>query len=142
MKTLFAFIALYAGLLMNNVMAGQGDTSTHQHDADPMETSSTRIDAAAIKPNEVMMEVHGIVCSFCSQGVKKKLAKFTFIDRARYNKGILMNVEKQRITVAIKAGETADIQGMFAAVVAGGYAPVSALIADDTGSTTTLKPDL
>ncbi len=99
------------------------------------------VDASEIKPNEVIIEVHGVVCSFCAQGVKKKLRKFKFVDRSRLNKGIAMNMQNQRITVAIKSGAKVDVQGLFKAVLSGGYEPISALIADKDGNIRSVKAD-
>ena len=88
-------------------------------------------DSAVLEANVVVITVHGIVCSFCAQGIKKNLAKLASVDQTRLNKGILMNVENQRITVAIKG--IPDVQGMFDAVLSGGYEPVSAVIIDANG---------
>ena len=52
-----------------------------------------------------------------------------------------MDVENQRITVAILVGQTADIQGMFKAVLSGGYEPVSALVSDDNGNTQLIRAE-
>ena len=35
-----------------------------------------------------------------------------------------MDIENQKITIAIKEGETPDIQAMFKAILSGGYEPV------------------
>lgn len=105
------------------------------------EVETTEAHATTAINNSVVMEVHGIVCSFCSVGIRKKLAKFNFIDKNRYKKGMIMDIENQKITVAIKAGETVDIQGMFKAIKSGGYEPISATITDNAGSQNTVKPD-
>jgi len=137
MKTHTLFILILSMLIIAPVNAGQDEMQNHQHDANAK--IATGSEAISIQANEVIMQVHGIVCSFCTQGIKKKLAKFSFIDRTRLNKGILMDIENQRITIAIKLGETADIQGMFAAVLSGGYEPISALLADQQGKTQLIK---
>jgi len=140
MVTLPLFLALLklTGTLL--AIDGHGYNHYQQHAETNGKFLSKGIDASEIKPNEVIMEVHGIVCSFCSQGVKKKLKKFTFIDRSRLNKGISMNVKNQRITIAIKPGETVDMQGMFKAILDGGYEPISALIADKQGNVRSVRP--
>jgi len=112
-----------------------------QHSKTNIEFLSWDVDASEIKPNEVIMEVHGVVCSFCAQGVKKKLRKFKFVDRNRLNKGISMNMKNQRITVAIKSGEKVDVQGLFKAVLSGGYEPIAALISDEDGNIRSVKAD-
>ena len=137
MKTVLSVLSLASLIAVLPVHAGHGEQHDHVHDQEQVSMDNT-IGPSEIKPNQVIMEVHGIVCPFCAQGVKKKLSKFTFIDRLKLNEGIFMNVENQRITVAIIDGETADVQGMFAAVLSGGYEPIRALVADAEGNTTTV----
>ena len=105
------------------------------------EAETSKAQATTAINNSVVMEVHGIVCSFCSVGIRKKLAKFSFIDKKRYKKGLIMDIKNQKITVAINAGETVDIQGMFKAIKSGGYEPVSATITDNSGEQNTVKPE-
>ena len=108
--------------------------------ADATSEAETSKASTAIN-NSVVMEVHGIVCSFCSVGIRKKLAKFNFIDKKRYKKGLIMDIKNQKITVAINAGETVDIHGMFKAIKSGGYEPVSATITNNAGEQNTVKPE-
>ncbi len=134
-KAALQVVGFISFFLISPSYAENGDL----HDHSRARTESTI--GAEIKPNQVIMEVHGIVCSFCSQGVKKKLAKFDFIDRTLLNEGILMDVENQRITVAVVSGQEPDVQGMFAAVLSGGYEPIQALVADGEGNTSTINAE-
>lgn len=81
---------------------------------------------------DYVINVNGIVCEFCSLGVTKKVAKLPFIDRAKYNKGVYVEIENQMVTIAVKKGETLDKAALFAAIESGGYNPVEifALSAD------------
>ena len=142
MKRLPVLVALTTLTMITPAINGYDYKQYYQHSETNIEFLSGGIDASEIKPNEVIIEVHGVVCSFCAQGVKKKLRKFKFIDRDRLNKGVSMNMKNQRITVAIKSGAKVDVQGLFKAVLSGGYEPISALIADEDGNVRSVKADV
>lgn len=79
-----------------------------------------------VEKDEIVIEVHGIVCSFCSQGVRKKLSKLPFIDKSKYTKGVKVEIEKQKVTIAIKPNSNFDIDMVFQSIKSGGYEPVVA----------------
>ncbi len=81
---------------------------------------------AADESRDIVVNVHGIVCSFCAQGVTKKVAKLPFVDRSRYKKGVKVEIENQLVTVAIKPGVEPDMAALFDAIRSGGYDPVEA----------------
>ena len=141
MKRLPVLLALTTLAMITPAIGGYDYKQHYQYSETNIEFLSGGIDASEIKPNEVIIEVHGVVCSFCAQGVKKKLRKFKFVDRNRLNKGISMNMKNQRITVAIKSGEKVDVQGLFKAVLSGGYEPIAALISDEDGNIRSVKAD-
>ena len=116
-------------LLLNplNSFAGHNEEN-HLHKNTPANSPLTNV---KVNSNEVLLEVHGIVCSFCSKGIQKKLSKLSFVDRSKYIKGSMVEIEKQKITVAIKPGEKADISAMYEAVRSGGYEPSAAYMLGD-----------
>ena len=73
---------------------------------------------------DYVINVHGIVCEFCSLGVTKKVSKLPFIDRAKYDKGVKVEIENQMVTIAVKDGAAVDKAALFAAIESGGYNPV------------------
>jgi len=109
------------------------DGKEHSHEG--LSVSDKPLDAATLTvlPNEAVIEAHGIVCSFCSVGVQKKLSKLPFIDTSKYTKGVHVEIEKQKVTVAIKPGEKADVKAMYDSIISGGYSPVQAWVADAQG---------
>ena len=96
--------------------------------------SKVPLTATIVKPNEVVFEVHGIVCSFCSMGVERKLSKLSFIDRTKYGNGVRVTIEEQKVTAAIKSGESVDINAAYDAIKSGGYEPAHAYVAGEDGS--------
>ncbi len=83
-------------------------------------------DRVTVNENETIIIVNGIVCSFCSQGVTKKLSKLPFIDSSKYTDGIKVDIENQKVIVAIKSGAHADFEKIFASIQSGGYEPITA----------------
>ncbi len=79
-----------------------------------------------VEHNESVIIVHGIVCSFCSQGVIKKLSKLDFIDPSKYTKGVKVDIENQKVTIAIKPDMEPDFDAIFASIKSGGYEPIKA----------------
>ncbi len=74
--------------------------------------------------SDYVVRVHGIVCSFCAQGVTKKVSKLPFIDQSKYTKGVKVEIESQKVTIAVKPGFDLDSEVLFEAIRSGGYDPV------------------
>jgi len=88
---------------------------------EPIDTSNIEVEK-----DEVVIFVHGIVCSFCSHGVAKKLSKLSFIDNSKFTNGVKVEIEKQKVTIAIKPDENFEINEVFKSIKSGGYEPVVA----------------
>ena len=73
---------------------------------------------------DYVINVHGIVCEFCSIGVTKKVSKLDFIDTEKYENGVKVEIENQMVTIAVKDGVELDKDALFAAIESGGYSPV------------------
>lgn len=71
-----------------------------------------------------VVEVHGIVCQFCSFGVAKKMSKLDFVDPVAYKKGVKVDIENQSVYFGVKAGATLDQAALFGAIESGGYQPI------------------
>ena len=79
-----------------------------------------------IGEDEVVVMVNGIVCSFCSQGVARKLSKLGFLDHSKYTKGVKVEIEVQKVTIALKPDSDFNINEVFKSIKSGGYEPVVA----------------
>jgi len=79
-----------------------------------------------VKKNEIIIQVKGIVCSFCSRGAEKNVSKLLNVDKSKYGKdGVLVNIKTHRITMAIMDGKEADLKDVYKSIKDGGYDPVS-----------------
>ncbi len=81
-----------------------------------------------VQPGEAVIIVHGIVCSFCSQGVTRNLSKLSFIDGSKYTKGVKVEIESQKVTIAIKPDNKLDLPKVFKSIKSGGYDPIEAYV--------------
>jgi len=84
----------------------------------------TGVPAQAIEvknPSEFVVEVKGIVCSFCAYGARKNLARVDFLDRKMFKEGLLMETDKGTITAAIAKGKKIDFAKVSKAITKGGY---------------------
>lgn len=72
-------------------------------------------------PARMVIEVKGIVCSFCAHGARKNLARVDFLDRSVFKKGLLMQTEQGRIIAALKRGKAINLKKVHKAVEKGGY---------------------
>ncbi len=83
--------------------------------------------------SDYIVHVHGLVCSFCAQGVTKKVSKLPFIDQSKYTKGVKVEIENQKLTIAVIADQDLDIAALFDAITSGGYEPVDIWTVTATG---------
>ena len=82
-------------------------------------------DGVSVGRHQVMVQVHGVVCSFCAYGTEKNLAKLPFLDSSKYGNGVLMDIRTHRITLAVQPDQQIDVAGVYNAILKGGYDPVT-----------------
>lgn len=78
-----------------------------------------------LKDNQAVIQVKGVVCSFCAYGTEKNLSKLSFLDKSLYGgDGVLLDINTHRITLAIDNSKTVDYPAINNAIIKGGYDPV------------------
>ena len=75
----------------------------------------------ALKPDEVRVRVKGLVCSFCAQGLRKKVSKLDCVDTKKPKKGVTVDEKNGYMLVALKAGKPPAWQDLFTAVENAGF---------------------
>ena len=78
-----------------------------------------------VPTGQVIVQVRGVVCSFCAYGTEKNLSKLTFLDRSLFGDGVLMDIHANRITLALDPRKPLDLKGIHQAITKGGYDPVT-----------------
>lgn len=81
--------------------------------------------AIVVPPGQVIIQVKGVVCSFCAYGTEKNLSKLPFLDKAQFGDGVLMDIHANRITLALGPNEPVDLPGIHEAIRKGGYDPIT-----------------
>lgn len=77
--------------------------------------------APALKPDEVRLRVKGLVCSFCAQGLRKKVSKLDCVDTKKPHKGVTVDERNGYMLVALKTGKPPAWQDLFTAVENAGF---------------------
>lgn len=75
----------------------------------------------AVGKNEIVFQVSGLVCSFCSYGLQKGLSKLGFVDKDKFTKGVFTDIDHQYTVVAVKEGSSADIESARKVITDAGY---------------------
>ena len=121
----FSIIILFG--VTPSVAIGESDDGipAHKHDHKAGTVKLSNMDKIEPSRNEVMVVVNGIVCSFCAQGVNKKLSKLPYIDRTKYKKGVKVEIEKQLVTIAVKPDSGFSLDEVLRKIKSGGYEPVT-----------------
>ena len=83
----------------------------------------------SIAANSIKVTVNGMVCSFCAQGIEKRLSKMGA------TKDVFVDLKKKTVAVEAKDGQTLDSKAISAEIVDAGYdvvkiEPVSQSVAE------------
>lgn len=74
----------------------------------------------------VEMEVNGLVCAFCAQGIQKAIRKF------RATQDVFVSLEHRIVAVQLKDGQDIPDERLRAAVTDAGYSTVRIVRSDDS----------
>ncbi len=75
-----------------------------------------------VQANQAVIQVNGIVCSFCAYGTEKNLSKLTFLDKSQFgNNGVLIDIETHRVTLALQPDQQLNLPEVYRAIKKGGY---------------------
>ena len=80
-----------------------------------------KLEPAQVKSDELVIQVDGIVCSFCANGMENNLSKLKFIDSSRFGDGVLIDINAHRTTLALTKDKQPDLVGIYQAITKGGY---------------------
>ena len=105
----------------------------HDHQSKPKVDKEIHPADISVLSGEAVIIVHGIVCSFCSQGVTRNLSKLSFIDKSKYTKGVKVEIEDQKVTIAIIPGAKINLNEVTQSILDGGYEPIEAYVSDANG---------
>ena len=78
-----------------------------------------------ILKDEVVLEVRGLVCSFCAMGLQGGLSSLKYVDKKKYNDGVFVDVEYQYAIIAEKSDQDIDIDEAITMITKSGYEVLS-----------------
>jgi copper chaperone CopZ len=78
-----------------------------------------------VEPHHTVIQVNGVVCSFCAYGAEKSLSKLDGLDRSEFGNGVLVDIHTQRITLAMTPGTEIPIEDIHRRIRKAGYDPVA-----------------
>ncbi len=78
-----------------------------------------------ILKDEVVLEVRGLVCSFCAVGLQGGLSSLKYVDKKKYNDGVFVDVEYQYAVIAEKSNQDIDIDEAITMITKSEYEVLS-----------------
>ena len=78
-----------------------------------------------ILKDEVVLEVSGLVCSFCAMGLQGGLSSLKYVDGKKYNNGVFVDVEYQYAVIAEKSDQDIDIDEAITTITKSRYEVLS-----------------
>ena len=89
-------------------------------------TVASAADRVSVQPNQVVIQVNGIVCSFCARGAEKALGKLDCLDGSAFgDDGVLVDIDKQRVVLALRAKQKVPVADIYKRIRSAGYDPVA-----------------
>lgn len=78
-----------------------------------------------VEEDQTVVQVNGVVCSFCAYGAEKALSKLDCLDQAEFGNGVLIDIDTHRITLAMKPGEKIPFREIYQRIKKAGYDPIT-----------------
>jgi len=78
-----------------------------------------------LEENQTVVQVNGVVCSFCAYGAEKALSELDCLDKAEFGDGVLIDIDTHRITLAMKPGEKIPVHEIYQRIKKAGYDPIT-----------------
>ncbi len=72
----------------------------------------------------IVIHIQGMVCTSCGIGVNFTLNRLDFVDKSRFERGILLDAQNQFAIVAYKSIEQLDSEKIKQAIIDAGYDPL------------------
>ena len=87
---------------------------------------------------DLVLQVKGLVCSFCAHGLQKGLSKLKFVDKTKYTKGVYADITHQFVKVGLKKNEEPNIDKALDVIADAGYEVLKSYV-NPTGSELIVK---
>ena len=71
--------------------------------------------------DDLVLQVKGLVCSFCAHGLQKGMSKLSFVDKKKYTKGVYTDITHQYVKVGLKKNKKPNIDKALSVIQDAGY---------------------
>ena len=78
-----------------------------------------------LEEHQTVVQVNGVVCSFCAYGAEKALSELDCLDKAEFGDGVLIDIDTHRITLAMRPGEKIPFREIYQRIKKAGYDPIT-----------------
>lgn len=76
-----------------------------------------------VMPNEAVVEVFGMVCSFCAYGLEKNLSNLDKINSKKYTNGVYVDIDNQYLKIAFQTKSQIDYKKIHSLIIDAGFTP-------------------
>ena len=95
----------------------------HRHTAE--ERAAAHAETEPVAPDRVLIDINGLVCSFCAHGIERSLSKLEALDTTQFGgDGVLVDIDAHRVTLALKPGARLPLEEVRRRIENAGYEPV------------------
>ena len=74
-----------------------------------------------LNENEAVVEVLGMVCSMCAFGIGEGFSKTDFIDKSKFNEGVMVDIDAQYVQLAINESANVNPANIVKVIEEAGY---------------------
>jgi len=74
-----------------------------------------------ITNNEIILEINGLVCSFCAMGLNEVLSSLIFVDKDKYKDGVFIDTNYQYVIISIITGTKINVKEISQKISDAGY---------------------
>ena len=106
------------GITIANVKAEENPEATQ------VVRNTVAISILKAESEVALIYAKGLCCASCGIGVRKKISKLDFVDKKRFNKGVVLDAKTQLVTIALIKGKSAVSTALATAVEDAGYDPM------------------
>ena len=78
-----------------------------------------------VEPHQVIVQVNGIVCSFCAYGAEKGLSKLNGLDESQFGNGVLIDIGNHRLTIFFEPETHIPFTNIYKTIKKAGYDPIT-----------------
>lgn len=94
-----------------------------------LSTTSFAYEPPNLQNDQLVIQVKGVVCSFCAYGTEKNLSKLDFLNKSFFGgDGVLLDINTHRITLALDVNKPINLGAINQAILDGGYDPLTAYV--------------